>query len=333
MSVKYLITGGTGHLGMAIINQLVTAGKNVRAFVLPDDKGADKLPSQVEIFRGNLLDKGSLGPFFTVAAEEEVIVIHCAGIVSTSSKYFQLLYDVNVNGTKNIVQMCLASKVKKLVHVSSVHAIPTLPQGEIMAEVESFSPDRVKGPYAKTKAEATAYVLEGVKLGLDASIIYPGGIVGPYDYGRGHITQLVMDFYQGRMPMAIHGGFDFVDVRDVAAGVISCCERGVSGEGYILTNRYVSVPEFLGLLHEITGKRKTNIFLPLWIVRGSLPLCSLYYKLRKQPPLFSSYSLYTLTVNSRYSHEKAKRELGYTTRPFINTVKDTVDWLMAEGRL
>jgi dihydroflavonol-4-reductase len=333
MSEMYLVTGAAGHLGSAVVRQLVEKGCPVRALVLRGDKAADRLPKEVERFQGDLLDKESLKRFFDVGKDREVIVIHCAGIVSTTSKFFQLLHDVNVTGTKNIVDLCLAAKVKKLVHVSSVHAIPVLPHGHTMKEVESFDPEKVVGPYAKTKAEATRYVLDAVKAGLDASIVFPAGICGPFDCGKGHVTQLIIDFYQGRMPVGIRGGFDFVDVRDVAAGILSCCRKGGRGECYILANRYVTVAELLDLLHETTGKRKTGIYAPRWLVKASIPFCHVYYKLRKQPPLYNTYSIHTLTVNSKYSHKKAEAGLRYTTRPFSETIRDTVRWLKAEGRI
>lgn len=333
MNEIYLVTGAAGHLGNVVVRELIAKGQQVRAFVLPKDEAVEKLPDGTKVCFGDVLDKVSLQRFFDVPEDAEVIVIHCAGIVSTASKYQQNVYDVNVMGTKNVVDMCRAKKIKKMVHISSVHAIPVLPGRQLMTEVDSFDPDKVLGPYAKTKAEATDYVLEAVKRGLDASIIYPCGICGPYDYGRGHMTQLLIDFYQGRLPMGIHGGFDFADVRDIATGVISCCIKGKNGEGYILGNRYVSVREMLGLFHEITGKKRTKIYVPMWLAKASVPFFTLYYKLRRQTPLYSSYSLHTLSVNSNYSHEKAARELGYTVRPFEKTVKDTFEWLKNEGRI
>ncbi|MHC1772201.1 MAG: NAD-dependent epimerase/dehydratase family protein [Flexilinea sp.] len=333
MSEIYLVTGAAGHLGNTITRQLIAGGRKVRALVLPGDKTAERLPKEIEKCKGDLLDQTSLQQLFDVGKDQSVTVIHCAGIVTTSSKYQQIVHDVNVTGTKNIVDLCNSAKVKKLVHISSVHAIPVLPDGETMTEVESFDPDDVVGPYAKTKAEATAYVLGAIKSGLDASIIYPGGICGPYDYGRSHVTQLIIDFFRGRMPIGIHGGFDFVDVRDVASGVISCCDKGKPGEGYILTNRYVSVPEMLELFHKFTGKKRTKIYIPIWLANAFVPLCDLYYRIKKQPPIFNSYSLHTISVNSDYSHARASRELGYTVRPFTETVRDTIEWLKSEGRI
>lgn len=333
MKERYLITGAAGHLGSAIVRELLKEGKAIRALVLQGDKAAERLPGEVEQVTGDVRDQESLARFFDVGPDTEVTVIHCAGIVTLASELSQTLYDVNVTGTKNIVDLCLAKGVKKLVYVSSVHAIPALPHGQTMREVEAFDPDKVIGPYAKTKAEATAYVQAAIKKGLKAAIVYPGGIFGPYDYGNSHITQSIVDFYEGRMPVSIDGGFDLVDVRDVAQGVIACVERGRTGEGYILANRYVSNQELYELLHQITGTERIKFYIPLWLAKTSLPLFTLYYKLRNQPSLLSAYTLYTLSVNSNYSHEKAARELGYGVRPFEETARDTVEWLKSENRI
>ena len=335
MSVKYLVTGAAGHLGSAVVRELMEAGfSDLRVLVMPGDKTASQLPAGIEQVRGDLLDRAALEEFFRVPDGTEMIVIHCAGIVSTSMKASQRLFDVNVGGTKNIVDMCAQANVKKLVYVSSVHAIPTLPEGQLMTEIDSFDPDKVVGPYAKSKAEATAYVSAAVKNGLNATIVFPAGILGPYDHAKSNnITQLIIEFCRGKMPFGVRSRFDFVDVRDVAQGIIAAADKGRRGEGYILGNRQVSVPEMFDLFHKEAGGRRTRFFAPIWLARAGLPLMSVYYKFRRQRPLFCSYSLHTLGGNSLYSHDKANRELGYKPRPFPDTIRDTIAWLKGEKKI
>ena len=335
MGVIYLVTGATGHLGSAVIRELSAECQGViRVLVIPGDKAASKLPADIEQVSGDLLDRASLEEFFCVPEGMETVVIHCAGIVSTSMKASKKLHDVNVGGTKSIVDMCARNAVKKLVYVSSVHAIPALPKGQLMTEIDSFDPDKVVGPYAKSKAEATAYVSAAVKNGLNATIVFPAGILGPYDHARSNnITQLIIEFCRGRMPFGVKSRFDFVDVRDVARGIVAAAHKGRCGEGYILGNRQVSVPEMFDLFHKETGRKRTRFFAPIWLARAGLPLMTLYYRFRRQRPLFCSYSLHTLGGNSLYSHDKAHRELGYTTRPFSDTIRDTIAWLKGEKKI
>ncbi|NLT14393.1 MAG: NAD-dependent epimerase/dehydratase family protein [Clostridiales bacterium] len=335
MGIKYLVTGAAGHLGSNLVRELLESGRHdIRVLVMPEDKSSAELPCGIEQVKGDLLDKAALAQFFDVPEGTDIIVIHCAGIVSTSMKYSKKIYEVNVGGTKNIVDACVTNHVKKLVYVSSIHAMPTLPQGQMMAEIEDFDPSKVVGPYAKTKAEATAYVSAAVKNGLNAVIVYPCGILGPYDYARSNnITQLIIQFCRGKMPFGVKSGFDFVDVRDVAQGIVAAADKGRTGEGYILGNRQVSVPEMFDLFHRETGKKRTRFFAPMWLAKAGLPFTALYYKLKRQQPLFCTYSLHTLSENSLYSHAKASRELGYKARPFEETIRDTIAWLKGEGKI
>lgn len=271
--------------------------------------------------------------FFDNPLDKDLIVIHCAGIVSITTKYQQKLYDVNVTGTKNIVDLSQKYKVEKLVYVSSVHAIPEKEEGQIVHEVTEFNPDDVVGLYAKTKAEATSYVLDAAKNGLNASVVHPSGIAGPFDYGRGHMTALVIDYCKGRLTSGVNGGYDFVDVRDVAGGIIACCERGARGESYILSNKFFPIKEILYMLHEITGRKEIKRFLPFWFLKLIAPIAETYYKILKRPPLFTPYSVYTLNTNAHFSNKKAKKDLGYSTRDMKQTLTDTIYWLKENYRL
>lgn len=153
-------------------------------------------------------------------------MIHCAAVVYIKSKYNSRVYDVNVNGTKNIVDKVLEYNAK-LIYVSSVHAIPEKSDGDLISEVSIFNPDDVVGLYAKTKAEAARYVMDSVKdKGLNACIVHPSGILGPYDFSNSHLTALVREIVRGKLPMCVKGGYDFVDVRDVAKGIIMACDKG-----------------------------------------------------------------------------------------------------------
>ena len=159
MKELYLVTGATGHLGNTVAHRLARAGRQVRALVLPGEEHAPQLPEGVEAVAGDVRSPASLEALFAGAEGRDVTVIHCAGIVSIASRFDQNVYDVNVTGTKNVVDACVRRGVKKLVHVSSVHALPEKPGGAPVSETDVFSPGAVVGLYAKTKAAATAYAL------------------------------------------------------------------------------------------------------------------------------------------------------------------------------
>ncbi len=324
------MTGAAGHLGYTIVSQLLADGRKVRALVLQGDVLASRLPPQAEICYGNVLDPLSLETFFCVSPDYDIFVIHAAGIVTTSLKYQPIVYDVNVRGTRNVIDAAIKFKATKLVYVSSVHAIPEKPMGQVIHEIDHFDKDLVYGMYSKTKAEATQYVLDAAQKGLDATIVHPSGICGPNSHANNYATQLVIDCWRGSLPMGVDGGYDFVDVRDVASGTISSCRKGGRGECYILGNRYISIKEFFRTFQSVTGKKTPRLMAPMWLAKAALPFCSLYYKINKQLPLFSSYSLYTLATNAIFSSDKARLELGYATRPLKDTLADTVEWLKKE---
>lgn len=183
----YLVTGAAGFLGSNICAQLLEQGRKVRALVLPNDKSAKYIPEAVEIVLGNLCDEASLEPFFAVPNGMTSVVIHCASMVTVNPQYSELLMNVNVEGTRNMITKCLAHpECEKMVYVSSTGAIPEAPMGTRIKEVDKFEPcdpEKVVGAYSQSKAMATQMVLDSVKvMGLNASVVHPSGILGPLDH-------------------------------------------------------------------------------------------------------------------------------------------------------
>lgn len=323
MKQTYLITGAKGHLGGTLVRMLQDTEAEVRGLVLPGEAAQDA--GNVRCFSGDVRDLESLRPFFE-GAGSGAVVIHTAGIVDIADRVTPQMYEVNVNGTKNIVALCREYGVKRLVYVSSVHAIPEQDQDSVLREVDRFSPEWVVGGYAKTKAEATQAVLEAAKEGLDAVVVHPSGILGPYDGSGNHLVQLVKDYVTGKLPACVRGGYDFVDVRDVASGCLTAAEKGRAGECYILSNRHYEVREVLRIAKKECGGRRLPV-LPLWMAKAAAPLLGWVAKRRRQRPLYTRYSLYTLHSNDKFDHDKATAELNYRPRDLRQTIRDTVSWL------
>ena len=166
---------------------------------------------------------------------------------------------------------------------------------------------------------------------LNACIIHPSGIIGPYDYGNSHLTELVREVSNGKLFATVKGGYDFVDVRDVAAAIITASKKDNKGECYILSNRYITIKELSDLICDVQGIKNIKIVLPICLAKIIAPFFEAYYNLKKQTPLFTKYSLYTLSSNSNFSNKKAKEELGYKNRDMKETIKDTISWLNKKG--
>lgn len=327
-NIVYIITGAAGHLAGAIIRELVNTNCQIRGLLLPKEIG---IPGDnISYITGDVTKPETLDRLFESTDGAETIVIHCAGIVSIQKEVSPAVYSVNVTGTRNIISKCRQYGVRRLVYVSSVHAIPEN-KGGTVREVDSFSPDTVEGAYAKTKAEATQAVMDAAKSGLDAVIVHPSGIVGPYDrYGSNHLVQMMSLYLNRRLPVGVHGGYDFVDVRDAAKGVILAAEKGRRGECYILSNRYILLEELMENMRILTGRKFRLPFMPYSLARLLIPVYELYSKITRKRSIYTAYSIKTLADNVDFCHDKATAELGYTTRDFSDTVRDTIAYLQQD---
>lgn len=324
MKRLYIITGAVGHVASTIMRYLKHQDCLIRGLILPNEQAEDT--PQTTYYHGDVSKIETLLPLFENTECNDVVVIHTAGLISIDDKVSPLLYNVNVIGTKNIIELCERYHVSKLVYVSSVHAIPEPADDSTIVETTDFDPAKVVGAYAKTKAEATGLVLAAAKRGLNAVVVHPSGVLGPYDEGGNHLVQLIKMCMKRTLPAGVRGGYDFVDVRDVAKGILLAARHGRSGECYILSNHYFSIAELLeAVRHVIGGHRK--LCLPMFLAKACLPLFTWIAKIRKTRPLFTKYALYTLQSKSQFSHAKASRELGYETRPLQTTIRDTIHWL------
>lgn len=160
--------------------------------------------------------------------------------------------------------------------------------------------------------------------------MHPSGIIGLGDDGKNHLVQVARLFLLGRLPLGVNGGYDMVDVRDVAKGALAALQKGSRGECYILSSRYVTIREYLFYLARASGKRNT-IYLPISFAKICYPFLLLCSKITGKRPLYTRYSLHTISNKVLFSHDKATRELGYSPRDIKETVYDMFFYL--NGRL
>jgi len=332
----YLLTGAAGFLGSNICAQLLEQGRKVRALVLPNDKSVKYIPGEVEVVLGDLTDIASLDAFFTVPEGCTSVVIHCASMVTVDPAYSEKLMAVNVTGTRNIITKVLNHpECEKMVYVSSTGAIPELPHGTRIKEVDKFDPcdpKLVVGAYSQSKAKATQMVLDAVRvMGLKACVVHPSGILGPNDHALGETTSTVLQIIKGEMPMGMQGSFNLCDVRDLAAGTIAAVDKGRVGECYILANETVTLKEMCDMLHAECNAKKIKFYLPLDLADKIAQGLEKQAAKSGKKPLMTTFSVYNLARNNEFDYSKAQRELGYTTRPYQETIHDEVQWMMEEG--
>ena len=334
--IIYLVTGAAGFLGSHVCDELLDRGERVRALVLPGDHSAKYIPKEVEIVEGNLCDVASLEKFFTIPEGYASVVIHCASMVTTNAEFNQKLIDVNVGGTKNMIDQCLKHpECKKMVYVSSTGAIPEQPKGTIIRETDKFTPideSRQVGCYSQSKAMATQEVLDACReRGLKACVVHPSGILGPKDYAIGETTGTVIKIMNGKMPVGMGGSFNLCDVRDLAYGCVAAADKGRIGECYILGNKEVTLKEMCKMLRDASGCKMPYFYVP---IRMAYKLAAQMEKRAKktgEKPLMTNFAVYNLARNNQFDYSKAERELGYHTRPYAETLRDEAEWLVAEG--
>ena len=333
----YLVTGAAGFLGGTISRQLIERGDRVRALVLPNDRAIKYVPKEAEIVIGDLCDVESLERFFNVPKDYQSIVLHIASIVTVNPDYNQKVMDVNVGGTKNIVELCRRHpECKKLVYCSSTGAIPELPKGQKIRETTDFhtlNPEKVVGCYSQSKAKATQVVLDAAEQGLNACVVHPSGILGPEDFAVGETTSTLIKIINGEMPAAIAGSFNLCDVRDLAKGTIAAADKGRAGECYILGNDEVSFKDFARLIAEESGCNGVKLFLPLGMARFLAKRMEKKAEEKGEKPVMTTFSVYNLARNNDFDSSKAKRELGYSTRSYRETIHDEIQWLKSTGKI
>lgn len=335
-----VVTGATGHVGNALLHALQerrasapadsgAAVQPVRALVRPGRDTSCLAGLDIEIVRGDVRDPDSL----TAAFHDADAVFHIAGRVSITNEKLARLRETNVEGAKNVIAACKAAGVRRLVYTSSIHAFRDTPHGTCIDESTPIDPTEVIGSYGVSKAEATRLVFGATGESLETVTVFPTGIIGPYDFRPSETGQMIIDFYRGKIPAWIDGRYNFVDVRDVAAGLIAALERGRSGEGYLLSGSVVTVWDLLHLLEELSGRPAPRLHIPTGLLRFLAPVIPVYYWVTGQRPLFTRYSIDVLCSNCEISCAKAQRELDFSARPLRDTLADSLGWFRDQGML
>jgi dihydroflavonol-4-reductase len=327
--LKNLVTGATGHIGNVLVRQLLDRGETVRVLVLPHDDLSPLDGLDVNIAVGDILDETTL----TRAMEGISRVFHLAGMISIMPGQADYLEMINVGGTRNMLSAAREAGVKRFVYTSSIHALGCIPHGEIIDERFGFDPCRTMGDYDRSKAKASLLVLEAAKNGLDSVIVCPTGVIGPHDYKQSEMGALIKDTIHGVLAFSVNGAYDFVDVRDIAAGLILAGEQGENGSIYILSGEHISITDILKTAYQSSGRRVPIIQVPMSLARIISRWMPLVYQMTGEKPRFTPYSMDTVCSNSIVSHLKATTELGYEPRSIRQSVRDTIHWLLDQNKL
>jgi dihydroflavonol-4-reductase len=323
-----VVTGASGHLGANLVRALLDRGEQVRVVVYRSSAALADVERHIEQVAGSVCEPDSLDRAFAGARR----VYHLAGVISIDGDADGRVFRVNVEGTRNVAQACLRASVERLVHVSSVHAFAMHPRDEVLDEARVQVGDSPKySAYDRSKALGEREVRAAIDAGLDAVIVNPTGIMGGVDFGPSRLGMLLCDLANRKLPSLLDGGFDFVDVRDVASALLAAASHGRRGENYIVGNRWYSLRELAATVEACTGSRAPRLVTPVWFARLGVPFARTVARVRGREPLFTHESLEVLCSNRSISSSKARRELGHAPRALTETVADALRWFAARG--
>lgn len=321
--MKVAVTGASGRIGNVVVRQLLEKGHEIRVLSRQSPRSLHGLP--LEWVQGELLDPGSLQGLMQGCE----VVIHLAALISVRGPMGGRVQRTNLEGTRAVLEAAEACGLRRAICFSSIHAFEQHPQAETLDETRPLALQS-RMAYDRSKAAALAYSLQFAREHkLEVLALCPTSVIGPFDFAPSMSGRMLIDFYKQKIPMLTGGGFDWCDVRNVAAAAVSALEKGRSGEAYLLGGTYLTVLELSQLVGKITGKPTPGRMrvAPDWLLRLALPLIHLYAWTTGAEPLYTAEALDTLLEGCRdVSSEKAVRELGYAPNPIEKTIADAYSW-------
>lgn len=295
----YIITGASGHIGNNVVRLL---NGNTKLLLRKKDPMTEQFTCEKAY--GDLLDKS----FLDAHIQQEDIIIHLAGLIDLKNKDYQTSYDANVTMTQHIADIAL-SKGCRLVYVSSSDVLVNK-DGHYQVEEDQRS------IYAKTKAIATNYVLNKIKEGLNAVVLYPTAVVGTHDYKPSKTGEQIKRVIDHKFLFYIKGGYNFIDVKDVAKAIKVAADSKLVDD-IIISGYPYKIGELFKHIGRLTHQRKVLICVPRWLAKASTVI------LRNFTPTM-------IDVVSRpihFDNSKMKDKLHITLTPFDETLLETIDFL------
>jgi dihydroflavonol-4-reductase len=320
-----LVTGASGFVGWHVARLLSERGHKVRALVRPASKIREL---DAETFTGDLRDPASLESAVAGCG----LVFHVAADYRLWARNPDELYNSNVDGTRNLLQAAHKAGVDRVVYTSTVGCIG-MPKGEPGDETTPVTLADMTGAYKRSKFLAERVALEFAATGFPVVIVNPTAPIGDHDFKPTPTGKIILDFLQGDMPAYIETGLNLVDVRDVAAGELLACERGVPGERYILGCQNMTLGEILQRLARITGRRAPKVKLPYAVAWAAGVTTTGWAMMTGKPPRAPLDAVRMARKKMFVSTEKAKRDLGYNPGPVDAALERAVDWFQVEAGL
>jgi len=320
------VTGASGHIGNVVCRALLANGYQVRAQYRSDRRALEGLG--LEAVQGDVTDMGDLDGLLSGCR----FVINCAGAISISGGKGGAVHRTNVVGAQNVLDASVKARVSRIVHISSVHAVHDLPHHAPYDEARPY-----KGPkdfaYDRSKAEGEQLMLRGAKRHpMEMVVVRPSAVVGPFDFKPSEMGSAILRMYNRPLPLVPSGGYNLVDVRDVAEGIVKAMEQGRSGEVYLLSGRYYTVRDLVREVRALRMHDTRPVVAPFWFLSGAVPLAWAYGKATGKPNPLTYEALIALREgHPNMDHSKARIELDHAPRALRESLNDFIEWIESQN--
>ncbi len=334
-----IVTGGTGLIGSHLLLQLAKKGHDIRALKRTtgsiealrktfsrDTDNAGVLLNRITWYEADMLNKRSLNDAFRDVSQ----VYHCAGVVSFDPADHVRIMESNIQGTKNIVDLCLENHIGKLCHVSSVAALGHKNDSseEFMDENTPWEDSGEMSAYSKSKYLSEQEVWEGIEKGLNAVIVNPSIVIGPGDRDRSS-TRLINTVWKG-LRLYTTGSGSFVDVRDVCRAMIELMESDISGERFVITSENLKYQELFNMIADNLSKKRPGIKVTKLMGEVAWRINKMYSIISGKPPVITRDIVRSGQAGDYYSNEKIRKSLNFEFIPIEQSVSDTCKIFLKE---
>lgn len=330
---KVFVTGANGLIGSNLCHKLADLGYDVIALVRQQSSLLGLKGFTGKIVYGDILDVENL----ILQIDGADFVFHAAGLVSFDNRRREELFQVNAEGTKNVMNASLQVGVKKVVHTSSVAAIGIPPVDEIADEAIDYNRQKYEVAYSDSKHFGEVEVRKAMQRGLDVVIVNPGSVVGQRDvYFHFGVLLRVLSrrdpFGKGKKIVPyVSGGMCVVGVDDVVDGEIAALRCGKSGERYILGSENISFKDLFGKIGKVVGAAKPNFKVPIWTAKFAASFLEILSDVTGRPPVLTRAHVVSATLPHYFSFEKAERDLGFKPHPIIEAIRKSYEWYINNG--
>lgn len=325
--MKTLVTGATGFIGSTVARELLNEGVDVRVTVRRDSDTRNIDGLDVERVYGDTRDRESIKN----ALKGCDTLYHVAAYFAHWSLNKDLFYEINVEGTKNILEEALAQGLGKVVYTSTSNTIGSHGAGNYVNEEAEFNAWNTGDHYVISKYLAEIEAQKIRERGLPLVIVNPTLVIGVRDIKPTPSGALILDIANRDMPGYIDGAINIIDVEDVARGHLLAARRGRVGERYLLGNENVTVGEFFALVADVAGVKPPRLKLPYGIALMLGHFFQIQSRITKKPPVVSVSQVRLGKMGEHFDNSKAVNELGLPLTPIRITVENTVNWFRENG--